>query len=318
MWTQKYRPKKLNSIVGNQANIKAIKAMMPNIPHMLLKGAKPGVGKTTTALAIVHELGCEYKEINASDDRGINTIRDIIKPFANTSSMNGKFKVVILDEVDSTTPEFQTSLRRVMEQHSNNTKFILTCNYPHRLIEPIHSRCSGGTFEFLPIEYDEFKRGIMNVLNAEKMTITEEALIALHERSGGDMRIVDKLYSLSFQTRDITLSDIMAIRDDDSWKDLLKLIKAQKYVEACKFSKNDHVWSMYHALLGDDSITDDQKMLITKNASEWEFRSHFAKSEYLQLHALIANLISILKSKNTQKESIVKKEITTNIFGVKR
>ena len=322
MFTQKYRPKKLDDIVGNKAIIASIKSMLSDIPHMLFMGA-PGVGKTTAALAIVKELGWESKEINASDENGVDVVRTTIKNFMSTTSLKQQPKILILDEADSTSPEFQTALRRMMEQYSNNCKVIIICNYPHKIIAPIKSRCQGGTFEFLPIEFDEFKRGVLNVLTQESMTITDDALIKLHELSGGDMRIIDKLYNISFKTKDITLDDVLTIKDDDSWKELLKLIYANKYVEACKLSDKKHIILVFHALIDDASIDEDKKMRIAKYVADWEYKSYFAKSDDIQLYALIANLISTLKVekvtapiRNIISQPQRPKEI--NIFGGKK
>lgn len=311
MWTTKYRPKKLDDIVGNKEIIKTIKSMMPNIPHMLFKGPA-GVGKTTAALAIVNELGCDYKEINASDEGGIEVVRTTIKNFVNTGSILGKFKVLILDEADFTTTDFQTALRRLMEQYATNCRFILTCNNPQNIIEPIQSRCRGGIFEFKPIEYDEFKRGILSILSKESMSITEEALRKLHEMSGGDMRIIDKLYQISFSTKNIILKDIIAIKDDESWKQLLELIKNGKYTEACKMSDKKHIILIFQNLIN-SNLSDDKKMKISKVVAEWEYRSHFAQTPYIQLYSLIGSLIFIFK----EEQKIVKPIIKGLNLGIK-
>ena len=312
MWTIKYRPNKLDNIIGNEVIIKSIKSMMPEIPHMLFKGP-PGVGKTTTALAIVNELGCVYKEINASDESGIDVVRTTIKNFVNTGGLDGKFKVLILDEADETTSDFQTALRRLMEKYGQNCRFILTCNNPQNIIEAIQSRCRGGIFDFQPIQFDEFKRAILSILSKELMTITDDALLKLHELSNGDMRVIDKLYNISFQTKNITLKDVIEIKDDDSWKELLKLIRENKYKEACKFSNKSHIIPMFNSLF--DSETDEEKLKkITKIIAEWEFRKHFVQTEYIQLYALISYLISILKIEQT-KTSSVSSPSKVNIFG---
>ncbi len=310
MWTTKYRPQKLDDIVGNKEIIKNIKSMMPNIPHMLFKGAA-GIGKTTTAHCIKNELGCTFLEINASDENGIDVVRNKIKNFMNTSSLDGKFKLILLDEADATSDEFQTALRRTMEIYATNCRIIFTCNHPEKIIEPIKSRCSGGIFEFLPIEYEEFKRGVLNILNKESMTITEDAIFKLHEISHGDMRIIDKLYNLSFSTKNITLSDIITIQDDQSWKELLKLIKEGKYTDACKISDKKHIIPIFQDLIS-SNISDEKKMKISKVVAEWEYRSHFAETDYIQLYALIGSMIGVLK----EEQKVVKPVLEQFKFGV--
>lgn len=323
MWTVKYRPKKLDAIVGNKSIIASIKSMMPFIPHLLFKGP-PGVGKTTTALAIVEELGCDVLEINASDESGIDVVRGKIKSFAGTGALNGKFKIVILDEADETTTDFQTALRRTMEKNASNCKFIFTCNEPQRIIEPIHSRCQGGEFEFQLITFEEFKVGIRDILIKENMTIDEDALIKLYDTCQGDMRVVDKLYNISFHTKHITMADITDIQDNDTWKELLKLIQAGKYTEACKVSNKKQIVPVFHALFVSD-ISDEKKMKIAKYVADWEFKSHFAKTDYIQTYALIANFIAVLKedkvirpisAEANAKVIEISKSMKQNIFKV--
>jgi len=320
MWTQKYRPIKLDDIVGNKPIITSIKSMLSDLPHMLFMGPA-GVGKTTVALAITKELGCEYKEINASDENGVDVVRTTIKNFMISASLTGKPKILILDEADSTSTEFQTALRRMMEQYSKNCKVIIICNYPHKIIAPIKSRCLGGMFDFLPIEFDEFKRGVLGILTKEQMTITDEALVKLHELSHGDLRIIDKLYQISFTSKNVTLNDIMLIQDDDSWKELLKLIRTSKYVESCKFADKKHIIPIFHVLLDDATIDDDQKMRIVKYVADWEYKSHFAPTDYIQLYALIANIMSVLKVEKVPMRNVIslpQKPKEINIFGVKK
>lgn len=307
MFTTKFRPKKLDDIVGNKPIIKSIKAMMPNIPHMLLKGP-PGVGKTTIALAIKNELGCDFLEINASDENGIDVVRGKIKSFMSTTGLSGKQKLILLDEADATSDEFQTGLRRMMEKYEQNCHIILTCNFPHKIIEPIKSRCQGATYDLQPIEFAEFKDYILKILQQEQMTITDDAMVKLFEMSNGDMRIIDRLYTISFTTKNVTLSDIIAIQDDTSWKELLKLMKENKYTEACKFSNKSHIVPIFRELIASD-ISEEKKMKISRHVAEWDFRKHFAETDYIQLYSLISYLIADISDK------IEVKKITSNPFS---
>ena len=148
IWTEKYRPKKYDGIVGQDSVVKRVKSLTDslNIPHLLFAGPA-GTGKSTLALIVVRELFGEnwkenYLELNASDERGINIVREKVKDFARTKSL-GKvsFKIIFLDEADALTPEAQQALRRTMENYSSTCRFIMSCNYSSKIIEPIQSRC---------------------------------------------------------------------------------------------------------------------------------------------------------------------------------
>src|SRR5690606_27770541 len=163
MWSEKYRPKKLEEVVDQKEIIKGISNLIksPDIPHMLFSGPA-GVGKTTTALCIAMELlGEEWKkntlELNASDERGIKMVRGRVKEFAASIKLAsdkeyGKPKIIILDEADEMTSEAQTALRRIIEDSAKTTRFIIICNYLSQIIEPIQSRCVVFRFTRLPRE----------------------------------------------------------------------------------------------------------------------------------------------------------------------
>ena len=163
MWSEKYRPKKLQEVVNQKEIIKGISNLIksPDIPHMLFAGPA-GVGKTTTALCIVMELlGDEWRkntlELNASDERGIKMVRERVKEFAASIKLAGdkefgKPKIIILDEADEMTSEAQTALRRIIEDSARTTRFIIICNYLSQIIEPIQSRCVVFRFTRLPKE----------------------------------------------------------------------------------------------------------------------------------------------------------------------
>ncbi|PIO01478.1 Replication factor C small subunit, partial [Candidatus Pacearchaeota archaeon CG09_land_8_20_14_0_10_30_9] len=156
IWTEKYRPKNFDEVVGQDGIIKRIKALTNslNIPHLLFAGPA-GTGKSTLALIVVKELFGEnwrenYLELNASDERGINIVREKVKNFARTKSLgNVSFKVIFLDEADALTPEAQQALRRTMENYSATCRFILSCNYSSKIIDPIQSRCAIFRFKLL-------------------------------------------------------------------------------------------------------------------------------------------------------------------------
>ncbi len=148
LWVEKYRPTTLDGYVGNEVIKNKIEDYLKqgSIQNLLLHGVA-GTGKTTLAKLLVKNIDCDYLYINASDERGIDTIRDKIIPFASSMSFND-IKIVILDEADYITPQAQATLRNTMESFSGNTRFILTCNYLERIISPLQSRCQ--TLEIKP------------------------------------------------------------------------------------------------------------------------------------------------------------------------
>ena len=159
IWIEKYRPRSLSQIVGQEAITSRLKGYVEkkDLPHLLFSGPA-GVGKTTSSVAIAQEIYGEkwkenFLELNASDERGIDVVRNRIKNFARSSFGKYDYKIIFLDEADSLTKDAQSALRRTMEQFSHNTRFILSCNYSNRIIDPIQSRCA--VFRFKPIKSED-------------------------------------------------------------------------------------------------------------------------------------------------------------------
>ena len=148
LWVEKYRPQKLSEYVGNEHLKEKVSEYLQSgdVPHLLFFG-KAGTGKTTLAKLIVSSINCDYIIINASDERGIDIIRNKVKGFASTVGFKDK-KIIILDEFDYMTPDAQAMLRNLMETFSKHCRFILTCNYVEKVIDPIQSRCQ--TFQIVP------------------------------------------------------------------------------------------------------------------------------------------------------------------------
>jgi replication factor C small subunit len=179
IWTEKYRPGKFDEVVGQEEIVKRVSSLVNslNIPHLLFAGPA-GTGKSTLALIIVKSLyGASWKEnyleLNASDERGIQIVREKVKNFARTKSLgNVPFKIIFLDEADALTPEAQQALRRTMENYSNTCRFILSCNYSSKVIDPIQSRCV--LFRFKILEKKDIEKVIKRIAERENFKIPEE------------------------------------------------------------------------------------------------------------------------------------------------
>jgi len=210
-WVEKYRPQKIDGIISHDQNIETIKKMLAggSLPHLLFHGT-PGTGKTSLILAIANELYGSSKnlmvmKLDASDDRGINSVREEIKGFAEKVNMFNKgVKLIILDEADSMTFDAQFALRRIIEKYSKTTRFCLICNYENKIIPAIRSRCAN--FRFSPISIHHIENRLIYICKQENLTFDSNVLEIISLLSKGDLRkSINFLQSLSLQSSHITV-----------------------------------------------------------------------------------------------------------------
>jgi len=313
IWTEKYRPRKLKDIVNQEEIVERLEAFVKNknIPNMLFAGPA-GVGKTTCALAIAHELYGEgwkqnYLETNASDERGIDTIRHKIKDFARTKSIgNVPFKMAVLDEADALTPEAQQALRRTMENYTNTCRFILIANYSSRIIDPIQSRCS--VFRFLGIEEGKSKKHLKEIAKKEDLNIDESAFEAILYLAEGDMRkcinLLQSSAALGRKITEKTVYDVAAQAKPADIKEMIELALKGDFMESRKKLydilinqgiSGEDVIKEIHRQVYDLETTEENKVRIIQNLGEYEFRLDSGGNPMIQLESFLAQLAAFSK-----------------------
>ncbi|XP_011312601.1 replication factor C subunit 4 isoform X2 [Fopius arisanus] len=280
-----------------------------DFPNLLFYGP-PGTGKTSTILAAARQLfGNMYKqrilELNASDERGIQVVRDKVKTFSQLTAANttpeGKpcppFKIVILDEADSMTHAAQSALRRTMEKESHSTRFCLICNYVSRIIEPLTSRCT--KFRFKPLGHEKIIERLEFICKNEEITADKYVLTKLVDASGGDLRraitCLQSVTRLKGKGIEITLEDVLEVTGviPDKW--LAKLLevcesndfkKVEQFVDEFlleAYSTSQLIEQLSDRIISSDSFSDTQKAFIGENLGECAYRLLDGSSEYIQL-----------------------------------
>jgi replication factor C small subunit len=309
IWTEKYRPSTFSEVKGQDDIVKRIESLTNsmNIPHLLFAGPA-GTGKSTLALIVVKELFKQnwrenYLELNASDERGINVVREKVKDFARTKSIgNVPFKIIFLDEADALTPEAQHALRRTMENYSSSCRFILSCNYSSKIIDPIQSRCA--IFRFKLLEKKDMEKVIQKIAEKEKLRINPEAMEILYEGSEGDCRrSINILQSTASISPVITSELISTILSNAKPKDIKIVLD---YALAGDFLRSKEKLldvMLKQSISGQDVIKAIQKEIwnlqvepeikvrLTEKTGETEFRIVEGSDPFIQLEALLASFV---------------------------
>ena len=309
IWTEKYRPKTFSEVFGQADIVKRIEALTNsmNIPHLLFAGP-PGIGKSTLALIVMKELFGEawkdnYLELNASDERGINVVREKVKNFARTKSLGHiPFKVIFLDEADALTPEAQQALRRTMENYSATCRFVLSCNYSSKIIDPIQSRCA--IFRFRLLEKKDIEEVILKIAKEEKLTISPEALEILYEGSEGDCRrAINILQSTSAISPNINEELVSTIISNAKPKDIKVVLDYALSGDFLKSREKLLDVMLKESIAGQDVIKSIQKEIwnlpiepeikvkLTEKTGEIEFRITEGSDPFIQLESLLASFV---------------------------
>ncbi len=310
MWAEKYRPRTLTSIVDQKEIVERLKSFVKsrNVPHCIFAGP-PGTGKTTAAICLARDFyGDTYREhmmeLNASDERGIDVVRETVKTFARIKSIGEiPFKIMILDEADNMTSDAQQALRRTMERYTETCRFIMCANYSGRIIEPIQSRCAPFRFSYLPRE--DHDRYICDISESEKIKISKEGLDAIFEVCGGDLRrAINTLQASASLGKPIDAKVVYSITGRASPPDVQKMIKTAMdggFVEARKQLRDmiqkygvagtDIIRQIHTEIFRAGDIPESWKIRLAGIVGEVDYRLVEGADEEVQLSALLARFV---------------------------
>lgn len=310
LWTEKYRPRRFGEVKGQKAIVQRVQSLVEkkNVPHLLFAGPA-GVGKSTLALVMARELfGEQYKEnfleLNASDERGIDVVRVKVKDFARTKALGDvPFKLIFLDECDALTKEAQQALRRTMENYAQTARFVLSCNYVSKIIDPIQSRCV--VFKFKPLEKEDIKEIMDMVISTEGLQAEGDILDSLWKVSEGDCRrlqnVLQSCAAVSKTLNEDVIFSTAAIAKPEELKQILETALSGDFHNAKSMLTST---MMKYSLSGLDVIKQLQteiwglkmdnrkKVHLIERCGEIEFRLTEGSDEYVQLDSLLASVVS--------------------------
>lgn len=307
IWIERYRPQRLSDIRGQDDVVERLQRYVEedDLPNLLFAGPA-GTGKTSAAVAIARELYGEgwrehFLELNASDERGIDVVRGRIKDFARASFGGHDYRIVFLDEADSLTDDAQSALRRTMEQFSGHTRFILSCNYSSKIIDPIQSRCA--VFRFQPLSEAAVKEVVTDIAAEQGIEFDEGGLEAIAYVADGDMRrAINALQAaavLEGEVDEDAVYQITATARPEEVKEMVQRAAQGEFLAARSILNEllvqqaiaaDDVVDQLHRSVWDIGLSDEAAVGLLEHLGEVDYRITEGANEQLQLESLLAIL----------------------------